>query len=189
MPHCWAHGLCVGGIFLGCVSSAVLACQERDCYWWVQEGFLYRKIQGSFLLWQGQAQECLLEKSMLDNRKSFLVARISAQVRHWRISSVLNACCFHEHLLLANSLALSVHGSGAWDEELGGVCPDPVQHQCSHTGLLSQRAMSAVTAPRSTLWGKLRQGWLQSLALTQNTSIRCPPTSCCTGWVFSKQGQ
>ncbi|KAM6087150.1 LOW QUALITY PROTEIN: tyrosine-protein phosphatase non-receptor type 23 [Chlamydotis macqueenii] len=28
----------------------------------------------------GQAQECLLEKSMLDNRKSFLVARISAQV-------------------------------------------------------------------------------------------------------------
>uniref|UniRef100_A0A673JCT0 Tyrosine-protein phosphatase non-receptor type 23 n=1 Tax=Sinocyclocheilus rhinocerous TaxID=307959 RepID=A0A673JCT0_9TELE len=29
---------------------------------------------------QGQAQECLLEKSMLDNRKSFLVARISAQV-------------------------------------------------------------------------------------------------------------
>ena len=32
-------------------------------------------------LWsQGQAQECLLEKSMLDNRKSFLVARISAQV-------------------------------------------------------------------------------------------------------------
>lgn len=32
-----------------------------------------------FLL-QGQAQECLLEKSMLDNRKSFLVARISAQV-------------------------------------------------------------------------------------------------------------
>ncbi|KTG45606.1 hypothetical protein cypCar_00005409 [Cyprinus carpio] len=27
----------------------------------------------------GQAQECLLEKSMLDNRKSFLVARISAQ--------------------------------------------------------------------------------------------------------------
>uniref|UniRef100_A0AAV2MDU0 BRO1 domain-containing protein n=1 Tax=Knipowitschia caucasica TaxID=637954 RepID=A0AAV2MDU0_KNICA len=29
----------------------------------------------------GQAQECLLEKSMLDNRKSFLVARISAQVR------------------------------------------------------------------------------------------------------------
>uniref|UniRef100_M3YUA0 BRO1 domain-containing protein n=1 Tax=Mustela putorius furo TaxID=9669 RepID=M3YUA0_MUSPF len=32
------------------------------------------------LLAQGQAQECLLEKSMLDNRKSFLVARISAQV-------------------------------------------------------------------------------------------------------------
>lgn len=32
------------------------------------------------LLLQGQAQECLLEKSMLDNRKSFLVARISAQV-------------------------------------------------------------------------------------------------------------
>lgn len=32
------------------------------------------------LLPQGQAQECLLEKSMLDNRKSFLVARISAQV-------------------------------------------------------------------------------------------------------------
>lgn len=32
------------------------------------------------LLFQGQAQECLLEKSMLDNRKSFLVARISAQV-------------------------------------------------------------------------------------------------------------
>ncbi|XP_060018085.1 tyrosine-protein phosphatase non-receptor type 23 isoform X2 [Lagenorhynchus albirostris] len=29
---------------------------------------------------EGQAQECLLEKSMLDNRKSFLVARISAQV-------------------------------------------------------------------------------------------------------------
>ena len=29
---------------------------------------------------QGQTQECLLEKSMLDNRKSFLVARISAQV-------------------------------------------------------------------------------------------------------------
>ncbi|XP_077576284.1 tyrosine-protein phosphatase non-receptor type 23 [Stigmatopora nigra] len=28
----------------------------------------------------GQAQECLLEKSMLDNRKSYLVARISAQV-------------------------------------------------------------------------------------------------------------
>ncbi|EPQ08404.1 Tyrosine-protein phosphatase non-receptor type 23 [Myotis brandtii] len=28
----------------------------------------------------GQAQECLLEKSLLDNRKSFLVARISAQV-------------------------------------------------------------------------------------------------------------
>uniref|UniRef100_A0A673L0Q3 Tyrosine-protein phosphatase non-receptor type 23 n=1 Tax=Sinocyclocheilus rhinocerous TaxID=307959 RepID=A0A673L0Q3_9TELE len=28
----------------------------------------------------GQAQECLLEKSMLDKRKSFLVARISAQV-------------------------------------------------------------------------------------------------------------
>lgn len=28
----------------------------------------------------GQAQECLLEKSMLDNRKNFLVARISAQV-------------------------------------------------------------------------------------------------------------
>ncbi|KAM5124999.1 tyrosine-protein phosphatase non-receptor type 23-like, partial [Mantella aurantiaca] len=28
----------------------------------------------------GQSQECLLEKSMLDNRKSFLVARISAQV-------------------------------------------------------------------------------------------------------------
>ncbi|KAI5092470.1 tyrosine-protein phosphatase non-receptor type 23 isoform X1, partial [Silurus meridionalis] len=28
----------------------------------------------------GQAQECLLEKSMLDNRKSFLIARISAQV-------------------------------------------------------------------------------------------------------------
>ena len=34
----------------------------------------------SFLVDQGQAQECLLEKSMLDNRKSFLVARISAQV-------------------------------------------------------------------------------------------------------------
>lgn len=33
-----------------------------------------------YLLLQGQAQECLLEKSMLDNRKSFLVARISAQV-------------------------------------------------------------------------------------------------------------
>ncbi|ETE66383.1 Tyrosine-protein phosphatase non-receptor type 23, partial [Ophiophagus hannah] len=29
---------------------------------------------------EGQAQECLLEKSMLDNRKSFLVARISAQL-------------------------------------------------------------------------------------------------------------
>ncbi|CAB1334339.1 unnamed protein product [Coregonus sp. 'balchen'] len=32
-----------------------------------------------FVSVQGQAQECLLEKSMLDNRKSFLVARISAQ--------------------------------------------------------------------------------------------------------------
>lgn len=41
---------------------------------------------------QGQAQECLLEKSMLDNRKSFLVARISAQVSFWGIFSVLNSC-------------------------------------------------------------------------------------------------
>lgn len=37
---------------------------------------------------QGQAQECLLEKSMLDNRKSFLVARISAQVSS-------RSCCQH----------------------------------------------------------------------------------------------
>lgn len=38
----------------------------------------------------GQAQECLLEKSMLDNRKSFLVARISAQVgRGLRMSDLL----------------------------------------------------------------------------------------------------
>ncbi|KTF95107.1 hypothetical protein cypCar_00021432 [Cyprinus carpio] len=34
----------------------------------------------------GQAQECLLEKSMLDNRKSFLVARISAQVAYLQSS-------------------------------------------------------------------------------------------------------
>lgn len=32
------------------------------------------------LVSQGQAQECLLEKTLLDNRKSFLIARISAQV-------------------------------------------------------------------------------------------------------------
>lgn len=43
---------------------------------------------------QGQAQECLLEKSMLDNRKSFLVARISAQVgwgarASWRLGPAL----------------------------------------------------------------------------------------------------
>ena len=43
---------------------------------------------------QGQAQECLLEKSMLDNRKSFLVARISAQVGRgtrafWRLGPAL----------------------------------------------------------------------------------------------------
>ncbi|TNN02847.1 hypothetical protein fugu_010334 [Takifugu bimaculatus] len=34
----------------------------------------------------GQAQECLLEKSMLDNRKSFLVARISAQLAYLQSS-------------------------------------------------------------------------------------------------------
>lgn len=40
-----------------------------------------KRLSGDLhLLLQGQAQECLLEKSMLDNRKSFLVARISAQV-------------------------------------------------------------------------------------------------------------
>ena len=33
-----------------------------------------------FELIQGQAQECLLEKSMQDNRKSSLVSRISMQV-------------------------------------------------------------------------------------------------------------
>uniref|UniRef100_UPI00358EEE9B tyrosine-protein phosphatase non-receptor type 23-like n=1 Tax=Myxine glutinosa TaxID=7769 RepID=UPI00358EEE9B len=36
----------------------------------------------------GQAQECLLEKSMLDHRKSFLIARISAQVSEY----YSNAC-------------------------------------------------------------------------------------------------
>lgn len=41
---------------------------------------LMGRVRSLHLSAQGQAQECLLEKSMLDNRKSFLVARISAQV-------------------------------------------------------------------------------------------------------------
>ncbi|CAM9685743.1 unnamed protein product [Lampetra planeri] len=41
----------------------------------------------------GQAQECLLEKSMLDNRKSFLIARISAQVAEY----YKEACHFLEN--------------------------------------------------------------------------------------------
>lgn len=52
---------------------------------------------------QGQAQECLLEKSMLDNRKSFLVARISAQVgappgqsfQYYDIVAHVQACKAH----------------------------------------------------------------------------------------------
>lgn len=43
---------------------------------------------------QGQAQECLLEKSMLDNRKSFLVARISAQVDILSLHEIMfNSIC------------------------------------------------------------------------------------------------
>lgn len=47
---------------------------------WEGQGLQVNKGGHLHLLPQGQAQECLLEKSMLDNRKSFLVARISAQV-------------------------------------------------------------------------------------------------------------
>lgn len=47
---------------------------------WEGQGLQVNKGGHLHLLSQGQAQECLLEKSMLDNRKSFLVARISAQV-------------------------------------------------------------------------------------------------------------
>lgn len=32
------------------------------------------------IVFQGQAQECLLEKSILDSRKDSLIARISMQV-------------------------------------------------------------------------------------------------------------
>ncbi|KAK2494499.1 hypothetical protein MC885_017127 [Smutsia gigantea] len=52
---------------------------------WGSLGWAHREgqpwVSAPALLSQGQAQECLLEKSMLDNRKSFLVACISAQVR------------------------------------------------------------------------------------------------------------
>ncbi|XP_041100958.1 tyrosine-protein phosphatase non-receptor type 23-like isoform X2 [Polyodon spathula] len=48
----------------------------------------------------GQAQECLLEKSMLDNRKSFLVARISAQV----VDYYREACRALENLETASLL-------------------------------------------------------------------------------------
>ncbi|MGH0158361.1 UNVERIFIED_CONTAM: hypothetical protein FKN15_059704 [Acipenser sinensis] len=48
----------------------------------------------------GQAQECLLEKSMLDNRKSFLVARISAQV----VDYYKEACRAMENLETASLL-------------------------------------------------------------------------------------
>lgn len=51
---------------------------------------------------QGQAQECLLEKSMLDNRKSFLVARISAQVwwfYYWML-------CIFEDILTVDELSV-----------------------------------------------------------------------------------
>lgn len=71
------------------------------CYFWgrLEEGIFWsvprlpgrkRPAGDLHLLLQGQAQECLLEKSMLDNRKSFLVARISAQVgRGPRMSGLL----------------------------------------------------------------------------------------------------
>lgn len=74
---------------------------------------------------QGQAQECLLEKSMLDNRKSFLVARISAQVRFWGIFSVLNSC----------------HSSVSAGWHLGTSCLGPAWHQ--HCPVASQRALSS----------------------------------------------
>ncbi|CAB4034406.1 tyrosine- phosphatase non-receptor type 23-like isoform X2, partial [Paramuricea clavata] len=36
----------------------------------------------------GQAQECLLEKSMLDNRKNSLVARIAMQVQNYYTEAI-----------------------------------------------------------------------------------------------------
>ena len=57
---------------------------------WAQRGVPRRRGNRVFPS-QGQAQECLLEKSMLDNRKSFLVARISAQVSSRPVSAALSS--------------------------------------------------------------------------------------------------
>lgn len=39
-----------------------------------------KKISNIYEYWQAQAQECILEKSMIDSRKSSITAKVSAQI-------------------------------------------------------------------------------------------------------------
>ncbi|NXV22469.1 PTN23 phosphatase, partial [Cepphus grylle] len=78
----------------------------------------------------GQAQECLLEKSMLDNRKSFLVARISAQVSSWAIPATLSSGPFCLGARCSQHSPAPAARSDGWDWELGEGVLDPAR--CQH---------------------------------------------------------
>ena len=57
---------------------------------------MYQVHSLPYFSFQGQAQECLLEKSILDSRKDSLVARISMQV------------CWIEHVTFTLMTALNI---------------------------------------------------------------------------------
>lgn len=95
---------------------------------------------------QGQAQECLLEKSMLDNRKSFLVARISAQVSS-------RSCCQH-------GPAPTARGPGAAERGALGRSGDGGRNSwlCHGFPRAAVAALHPCTCPRPG-WTGLAAAW------------------------------
>ncbi|KAG8138630.1 hypothetical protein E2320_001440 [Naja naja] len=71
----------IWGMKVSCTHFQCAACRAPDHFPHSYSVDMSHQILNlNINLMLGQAQECLLEKSMLDNRKSFLVARISAQL-------------------------------------------------------------------------------------------------------------